>query len=56
MILLGLIEAQCAKPDESVIELLLQNKTQFSSKELRTFRVRLQKGKAMIIDQKGFKE
>ena len=50
------IEAQCAKPDESVIELLFQNKTQFSSKELRTFRVRFQKGKAMTVDQKGFKE
>jgi hypothetical protein len=50
------IEAQCSKPDESVVELLFQNKTQFSSTEPRTFRVRFQKGKAVTIDQKGFKE
>jgi hypothetical protein len=50
------IEAQCSAPDESVIELLFRNRTQFSSQDQRTFRVRFVKGKAVLIDQKRFKE
>ena len=50
------IEAQCSAPDESVIELLFRNRTQFSSQEDQTFRVRFVKGKAVLIDQKGLTE
>jgi hypothetical protein len=50
------IEAQCSTPDESVIELMFSNRTQFSSQEDRTFRVRFVRGKAVLIDEKGFKE
>ncbi len=50
------IQAQCDKPDASVIELLFNNKTQFSTQEPLTFRVRFLQGKAVTIDQKGFKE
>jgi hypothetical protein len=50
------IEAQCSTPDESVVELLFRNRTQFFSHEAVTFRVRFVKGKAVLIDQKGFRE
>jgi len=52
----AIIEAQCQAPDESVIELMFRNKTQFASPEPRVFRVRFVKGKVVLIDQKGFKE
>ena len=44
------IAAQCDKPDASVIELLFNNKTQFSTQEPRTFRVRFLKGRVATID------
>jgi len=52
----AIIEAQCEAPDESVIELMFRNTTQFASSEPRVFRVRFVKGKVVLIDQKGFKE
>ena len=51
-----IIEAQCKAPDESVVELMFRNKTQFASTEPKVFRVRFVAGKAVLIDQKGFKE
>lgn len=51
-----IIEAQCSKPDDSVIELAFKNKTQFKSEEPVGFRVRFVKGKAVLIDQKKFME
>jgi hypothetical protein len=50
------VEAQCDAPDESVIELIFRNSTQFSSDEPRAFRVRFVKGKVVLVDQKGFNE
>ena len=52
----AIIEAQCEAPDESVIELMFRNTTQFASPEPRVFRVRFVKGKVVLVDQKGFKE
>jgi hypothetical protein len=51
-----IIESQCSKPDDSVIELAFKNKTQFKSEEPTSFRVRFVKGKAVLIDQKKFME
>lgn len=51
-----IIEAQCKAPDESVVEVMFRNKTQFASTEPKVFRVRFVAGKAVLIDQKGFKE
>jgi hypothetical protein len=50
------VDAQCAQPDESVIELMFRNKTQFSSVEAQVFRVRFIRGKVTTIDRKGFNE
>jgi len=49
-----IIEAQCKNPDDSVIELMFQNSTQFATNKPVIFRVRFEKGRAVIIDQKGF--
>jgi hypothetical protein len=46
----AIIEAQCEAPDESVIELMFRNTTQFASSEPRVFRVRFVKGKVVLID------
>ena len=51
-----IIESQCETPDESVIEVMFRNKTQFASAEPKVFRVRFLRGKVVLIDQKGFKE
>jgi hypothetical protein len=51
-----IISAQCERPDNSVIELMFENKTQFNTKKPVVFRVRFQKGIAILIDQKGFTE
>jgi hypothetical protein len=50
------IEAQCSHPDESVIEVMFRNKTQFPGGDAQTFRVRFVKGKVTLVDRKGFKE
>ena len=52
----AVIEAQCSHPDESVIELMFRNKTQFPGSGAQTFRVRFVKGKVTLVDRKGFKE
>jgi hypothetical protein len=51
-----IVEAQCEAPDETVVELMFRNTTQFASTEPKVFRVRFVAGKAVLIDQKGFKE
>jgi len=50
------IQSQCKSPDKSVIELMFKNTSQFGSKEPLVFRVRFVDGKAVLIDQKGFKD
>ncbi len=52
----NIISAQCEAPDNSVIELIFRNKTQFMTDEPINFRVRFVKGKADLIDQKKFNE
>ena len=52
----NIIQAECANPDESVIELMFKNSTQFPSTEPSVFRVRFMNGKVVLIDQKKFKE
>src|SRR6266404_2839884 len=49
-----IIDAQCKNPDNSVIELMFKNSTQFATNKPVVFRVRFEKGQAVIIDQKGF--
>lgn len=51
-----IVIAQCESPDESVVELLFENQTQFGSPEPVVFRVRFVHGKAVLIDRKGFTE
>ena len=48
------VNAQCEHPDESIIELMFRNTTQFGGKEPVVFRVRFEKGRAVLIDQNGF--
>lgn len=52
----AIISAQCEHPDESVIELMFRNATQFVSNEPVVFRVRFEHGRATLIDRKGFTE
>jgi hypothetical protein len=47
-------EAQCVRPDRSVIELTFSNTSQFGSSEPVVFRVRFENGKADLIDVEGF--
>jgi hypothetical protein len=51
-----IINAQCKNQDNSVIELMLKNKTQFGTSEPVVFRVRFEKGKVTLIDQKKFND
>lgn len=51
-----IIQSQCKSPDKSIIELMFKNTNQFGSKEPLVFRVRFIDGRAVLIDQKGFKE
>jgi hypothetical protein len=51
-----IIKAQCGNPDESVIELMFRNSTQFPGKEPFVFRVRFLHGRVALIDQKKFNE
>jgi hypothetical protein len=51
-----IISAQCNNPDNSVIELMFNNKTQFDTDEPVVFRVRFEKGKVVLIDRKKFNE
>ena len=51
-----IISAQCESPDESTIELMFKNKSQFNTKEPVVFRVRFVHGKSVLVDQKGFNE
>jgi hypothetical protein len=46
-----IINAQCQHPDDSVIELLFHSKTQFNTPEPVVFRVKFEKGRAVLIDQ-----
>ena len=48
------IQAQCKKPDKSIVELMFRNTSQFNSKEPVVFRVRFEKGKSVLIDKQGF--
>src|SRR5689334_6564338 len=47
-----IIEAQCDAPDNSIIELSFRNSTQFGTDAV--FRVRFERGRAVVIDQKPF--
>ena len=47
------INAQCEQPDASVIELLFRSNTQFGTPEPVVFRVRFEKGRAVLIDRKS---
>jgi hypothetical protein len=47
-----IIEAQCDAPDNSIIELSFRNSTQFGTNAV--FRVRFEKGRAVVIDQNAF--
>jgi len=47
-----IIEAQCETPDNSIIELSFRNSTQFGTNAV--FRVRFEKGRAVVIDQNPF--
>jgi hypothetical protein len=50
------VMAQCSYPDKSVIELMFRNASQFDSGSPVVFRVRFVNGKAVLIDQKKFRE
>jgi len=52
----AIILAQCEQPDGSHIELKFRNKTQFKSSKAEVFRVVIENGKVIAIDQRGFKE
>jgi hypothetical protein len=52
----NIISAQCAAPDESIIELMFKNSSQFKTSEPAVFRVRFIHGRAVLIDQKGFRD
>lgn len=49
-----IVNAQCKNPDDSVIELMFRNATQFGGKDPVVFRVRFEKGRAVLIDQNAF--
>ncbi len=49
-----IVNAQCEDPDNSVIELIFTNQTQFKTSAPVKFRVRFVKGKAVLIDRKDF--
>jgi hypothetical protein len=49
-----IVEAQCKRPDRSVIELTFSNTSQFGSSEPVVFRVRFEGGRADLIDVEGF--
>jgi hypothetical protein len=51
-----IISAQCKNPDNSVIELMFKNRTQFGTDEPVVFRVRFKKGIAVLIDQGKFND
>jgi hypothetical protein len=50
-----IINAQCEHPDDSVIELLFRSKTQFRTRERVVFRVKFDKGRAVLIDRNPIK-
>ncbi len=45
-----IVAAQCEHPDDSVIELLFRNRSQYASEEPVVFRVKFERGKAVSID------
>lgn len=49
-----IVEAQCKRPDRSVIELTFSNTSQFGSSEPVVFHVRFEDGRAARIDVEGF--
>jgi hypothetical protein len=51
-----IINAQCKRPDNSVIELMFKNKTQFGTDAPVVFRVRFVSGKVVLVDQKKFND
>ena len=51
-----IINAQCSHPDNRVIELEFMNATQFDSNEPILFRVKFEKGVAVLIDKKKIGE
>ena len=51
-----IVIAQCESPDESVVELMFQNQSQFGSAEPVAFRVRFVHGRAVLIDRKAFSQ
>ena len=52
----AIINAQCKNPDNSVIELMFKNRAQFGTEKPVVFRVRFEKGKVTLIDQKKFND
>ncbi|MDD9937521.1 MAG: hypothetical protein OXT09_28170 [Myxococcales bacterium] len=46
-----IVAAQCEHPDDSVIELLFRNRSQYATEEPVVFRVKFERGKAVSIDQ-----
>jgi hypothetical protein len=49
-----IVNAQCKNPDNSIIELKFRNSMQFGGKDPVVFRVRFEKGRAVLIDQNAF--
>ncbi len=50
----AIVDAQCKRPDRSVIELTFSNTSQFDSQEPVVFHVRFLGGRATRIDVEGF--
>ena len=46
---LAVINAQCEKPDNSIIWLRFKNRTQFNTREPLAFHVRFERGRAVLI-------
>lgn len=46
-----IVAAQCEHPDDSVIELLFRNSSQFGTDEPVVFRVKFERGRAVSIDR-----